>query len=185
MAILKRYKRNLLLLLLLMAGAALLHPPAVSQAAEPVRLQEYKIKSGLLYNFLKYTQWPQDQSDGFLNVCLLGGDSFEGALTPLEGRTAQQRVIHIRSINDVASAEACSVVFVHKNYADKMTEILKNLQNRAVLSISDAPGFARRGGMVELATKQDQRIHILANRSAIARSGLNVDQRLLKLAETE
>ncbi|MCK6417731.1 MAG: YfiR family protein [Alphaproteobacteria bacterium] len=151
---------------------------------ETVRLQEQKIKSGLLYNFLKYTQWPDPTHDK-MNICLIGGDSFGSALTPLIGRTAQQRVIALYTIRDIENPKIrnCSVVFIHRNQEENINSILNNIYGYPIITMSDIRGFSRKGGMVEFLKQSDQRIHVRVNVGLVQEAGLNLQDRLLKLVE--
>jgi hypothetical protein len=160
--------------------------PSRDDMAKPVRLYEQKIKAGLLYNFLKYTTWPESslpQDKKNLRVCLFGGDPFDGYLYPLEGRTAQKHTITIQQIDTIPAAENCHLVFIHKRERAELPQILAALGKHAILTISDITEFAEKGGMVEFATQGDQRIHLYLNKDSIQRSGLSVQDRLLKLTE--
>src|SRR5690242_6977255 len=90
--------------LLLLSFAVTLLPifSASSQAEEHNRLQlqEQTIKAGLVYNFLKYTTWPEG-AGGNLRVCFFGGEPLNGNLSSLEGRTAQQSTINIVRVGGI------------------------------------------------------------------------------------
>ena len=162
--------------------AAALCYSGILRAQDPAanQLYEQKIKAGLLYNFLKYTSWPQDL-EGSLKVCLYGSDPFEGYLYPLKGRTAQQYTISIQHIHDVSQAAECNIVFIHHNEARSLPALLKFLQDKHVMTASDIEEFAYKGGMVEFSRK-DNRIKVFINKKAVEDAGLYIDNRLLKLA---
>lgn len=149
--------------------------------AENISLSEQKIKAGLLYNFLKYTEWPKE--GGILNVCLFQDDPFGGSLDPLKGRTAQQFRINVTTIYDVGQMDGCSVVFVPANAAESVPAVLSHARSKQILTMSDIRGFAREGGMIELATREDQRIHILINGAAAAAADIRIEPRMKRLAE--
>lgn len=179
MAILKRTLRNAILATFIMA--VIISFCSVAYAAA-VQLQEGKIKAGLLYNFLKYTSWPGESEGQTIHVCLVGGDSFDGALYPLSGRTAQRRVIAVQEVEPF-EIEQCNLVFIHQSAQNDMEDVLANLRGRSILTLSDAQNFSRQGGMVEFARGTDHRIHLVINNHNIEKSGLRVEERLLKLAE--
>ena len=156
-------------------------------AAEYIRLQEQKIKAGLVYNFIKYSYWPQEaflKTNEPFQVCLFGGDAFDGALDPLQGRTAQKRSINIKEIDDLSALHDCHMVYIHEDEADDIGSILKAVQSQYILTISDIKNFSKRGGMVELSRSPNNRILLRINSKAINASGLHVGEQLLKLAET-
>jgi len=169
--------------------AVTLAQPAITaraQSAGHFEMSEEKIKAGLIYNFLKYTTWPDSaglNEKRSLQVCLFGGDPFSGYLAPLQGRTAQQYTIRINHIRTVHEDQECHVIFINRNQAQNLTEILGALKGSSVLTVSDMPRFAERGGMIELSMQKDKRIHLYINANAARNSGIVIQDRLMKLAE--
>ena len=160
--------------------------PFPAYANDATLLAEGKIKAGLVYNFLKYTSWPStvlSQEHPVFHICLLGGDSFEGALHPLQGRTAQQYKINIRLLHNIGPENKCHVLYIHQTWGRELEKILKRLEGKAILTMSDIKGFARRGGMVELSRQPDKRIHLYINRQKIRQSRLQLEDHLAKLAK--
>jgi hypothetical protein len=149
-------------------------------ASEPIQLVEQKIKAGLLYNFLKYTQWPAPVTPGVV-VCLMGGDPFDGALTPMAGRTVNERTIAVRTLDDIGQAHDCAMLIVNADSKDSWPVWRAALSKKPVLTVSDLDGFAAQGGMIEFA-RTDNRIGVMINLGAVTAAHLRVEDRLLKLA---
>lgn len=166
----------LVVIALLIAASALLRPVA----AEPVQLVEQKIKAGLLYNFLKYTQWPAPARTT-MTVCLLGGDPFDGALAPMSGRTVNEHTIAVRAIDDAKQAGDCAMLVVHANRKDAWSASRAALAATPVLTVSDLEGFSTQGGMIEFA-RIDDRIGVKINLETVNAARLQVHDRMLKLA---
>lgn len=156
-------------------------------------LYEQKIKAGLVYNLIKYTEWPKTISTSqihlkptdnslALKICILGDDPFDGYLSPLQGRTAQHAVISIVQINTVPQAENCSVVIVHRNQREHLPALFTFLHDKNTLTISDIEKFSELGGMVELA-RQEEKIALHINKEAVDSAKLIIDARMLKLAK--
>lgn len=167
-------------------GIILCLPPFFVCAEEKtLQLYEHKIKAGLVYNLLKYTTWSKEspaQTSGKLQICLFGEDPFDGYLSPLKGRTAQQALISITHINKVENTTGCSVVIIHRDQEKNLSALLQFLQNKNVLTISDIAQFAQRGGMVEM-SKEDEKINLYINKNAVNHAGLNIQEPMLKLAK--
>jgi hypothetical protein len=146
------------------------------------RLAEQDIKAGLLYNFLRYTDWPATaQRAVTIDVCLYGGDPFEGRLAPMAGRTVNQRVIAIRTVRTSAELGACALVFVNARERSAWPRLRAELSRRSVLTVSDYEGFARAGGMLEF-TRVRNRVGVAVNVEAASAANLRVQDRLLRLA---
>lgn len=157
------------------------------QAAQALAIQmdEQKIKAGLVYNLLKYTEWPADSyniKNQRLEVCIYGDDPFQGALDPMQGRTAQQYKIRITRIHDVSGLYFCNLVFIPRAEQVNLRSLLKVIENKSILTVSDIPDFSRKGGMVELAMRE-QRIRLYIDQKRIGAARLTMQARLLRLAE--
>jgi len=157
---------------------ALLIVPAIA-VAETLQLEEQEIKAGLLYNFLKYTDWPANHSSSMM-VCIFGDDPFEGYLDPMNGRTVNQRSIALRKIHTIPEAEGCQLLFVNANEKGRWPQLHKFLIGKNVLTISDFAGFVTSGGMIEFGHK-DTHISADLNIDAVTVAGLRMQDRLLRL----
>jgi hypothetical protein len=175
---------RLMLSYLLSGFVALIASKAIAEETS-LQLYEQKIKAGIVYNLLKYTIWPEEaipNKNGKLQICLYGDDPFDGYLSPLEGRTAQQIPIAITQLNNIKEAEHCNVVIIHRNQAKALTELLPHLDNKNILTVSDIEHFAQQGGMVELA-KDGEKISLHINTNVINNTRLNIQGPMLKLAK--
>jgi hypothetical protein len=64
-----------------------------------------------------------------------------------------------------------------------MEQIVSTLRNSSVLTVSEVPGFADAGGMIEFVIEDDKvRFHI--NPAAARAAGLTVSSRLLSVASS-
>lgn len=162
--------------------AALLLLWGAGAKAADIRLYEREIKAGLLYNFLKYTNWPEEKlaDNAPISVCLFGGDPFGGSLDKTGSRTVQQRAIKIRKVGDVADTSSCNLVYVNEDAESRWPELSKFLRGKSVLTVSDFEGFTNRGGMIEF-TRAGSRVNVLINIGAVTAARLSVQDRMLKL----
>jgi hypothetical protein len=171
--------RSIAVLALLLTAAAA--PTSRVAAGETVQLVEQKIKAGLIYNFLKYTQWPSAAPHSTLVVCMLGGDPFDGQLAPMAGRTVSQRSIELRVTKDASDTAGCAVVIVRADHRSAWEGARKSLAAKEILTFADFDGFTAEGGMVEF-TRVDDRVSVKINTDAVAAARLKIDDRILKLA---
>lgn len=161
--------------------AVLLMLPAPVTAAGNLQLHEQEIKAGLLYNFLKYTDWiPEKTNNTPITVCIFGDDPFDGYLNPMAGRTVNQREITLRTVRSIQETATCHLLFINANEKSRWPQIVKFLAGKNVLTVSDFSGFADAGGMIEFGHKNE---HISAeiNLDAVNNAQLQVQDRLLKL----
>lgn len=156
-------------------------------ASTPLQLNEQKVKAGLIYNFIKYSHWPEGVFSGPeqpFQICLVGGDAFDGALDPMQGRTAQKRIISIKRVSRPEMIYGCHVAFIHRNQKSNLSPLLETAKFQHILTVSDIDNFSALGGMVEFSNPRDRRVHLYLNHGAINEAGLQVGDQLVKLAET-
>lgn len=176
---------GILIRCILCAAFLLLPVPSQAQQGEALHLYEQKIKAGLIYNFLKFTAWPESslsQNGGKLNVCLFGGDPFDGYLYPLEGRTAQQYLISIKKIDAINQLNSCNLIVVHHDRKGSLPQLFQSLKGKPILTISDINDFARQGGMVEM-VKEEERVNLYINEKEASNAGVQIQSRILKFAK--
>lgn len=144
-------------------------------------LYEHKVKAGLVYNFLKYTRWPDFPEDE-IKICLFGGDSFDGYLFPIAERTAQEQSIKVLEIDEVEQSRSCQLLYLHESKTSIWEDLRAFLSEVPVLTVSDIPYFTEQGGMVEMST-EGGRVQLYINERQARSSDLIIQRRLLRLAK--
>ena len=161
-------------------SAALCMVSMALAAGEPQSAAEYEVKAAMLVNFTKFVEWPD--ASGPLVIGLLGRDPFGHALEAVleEQRTGPGRQIVVRREAQVPK-DAVHVLFIARSERRRMAECLAQLAGRPVLTVSDAEGFARLGGMIEFIL-EDDRVRFGCNAKAAQKAGVRISSRLLNLA---
>lgn len=170
---------HMAVLIRLVCLVVLLMVPAVAGVAESLQLQEQEIKAGLLYNFLKYIDWPANQPPS-VTVCIFGDDPFNGYLDSMNGRIVNRHPIALRRIRVVTETETCKLLFVNADEQGRWPQLRTFLTGKSVLTVSDFAGFAAAGGMIEFGHK-DNHISVNLNMEAVVAARLHVQDRLLRL----
>ncbi|MEZ0261844.1 MAG: YfiR family protein [Alphaproteobacteria bacterium] len=154
-----------------------------AQAAGLV-LQENEIKAGMLYNFLKYIEWPDEKlgASPAISICLFGGDPFKGYLDKTRGKTVHQKPITVKNVSSAQEVSLCNLLYISDGKREQWAAIAPQLKGRGVLTVSSFQGFARGGGMIEFG-RENERIKVMLNLGAVKGASLKVQPRLLRLVE--
>lgn len=161
------------------------------------------IKAGMVVNFIRYTRWPEasfEHENSPIIVTILGDDEIDQALlTALRGQTIGNRPIELRRrfhppvprggfsphAQDLErlyrDLRGSHVVFFGGSERNRVEAHLRGLDKASVLTISDIPNFAERGGMLGFAVR-DRRVAFDANVDAINDTELRVSSQVLNLA---
>jgi hypothetical protein len=150
--------------------------------AQTSRATETEVEAAYLYNFGKFVNWPPEQSSGAFAICVLGKDPFGEVLdSTVAGENINSRKVTIARIGTLREATACQVLFITDREEARLKMVLAGLKGAGVLTVSDMPHFADRGGMIGL-VEVDGRIRFEVNLKAAQESHLNLSSELLKVA---
>ncbi len=151
--------------------------------AQQPKPEEYQVKAVYLYNFGRFVEWPASakKNDSFA-ICVLGRDPFGAALdATLAGAAIDNQKLVARRISSAREATTCRILFVSSSESSHSKEILAALEKAAVLTVSDMPGFASNGGMIQFVL-QGNRVRFEVNLTAAENAGLALSSQLLKVA---
>jgi hypothetical protein len=167
-----------------MAAAVLLTLFSVLVQAQPSKPTENDLKAAYLYNFGKFVRWPESASanSGTFFICLVGKEPLAKSLDSiLQGATWNSKPVTAKRITTVDQASACHVLFISSSQAKQWSQFLPVIQKLPILTVSDAPRFAQRNGMIELLLSEN-RIRFEVNLEAADKAGLSLSSELLKVA---
>jgi hypothetical protein len=152
-----------------------------AQQSDP---NEYQVKATYLYNFGKYVKWPANFPAGKADfpVCVFGQDPFGTILdSTLAGETLDGKPVVLRRISKPQDALECRILFISSTEEKRLKEILVALDGGGILTVSDMPGFTRRGGMIQFLLEGDK-VRFEVNLASVENSKLVLSSELLKVA---
>ena len=146
---------------------------------------EYLIKAGFIYNFANLVQWPSNaftQPDSPIVIGILGEDPFGTVLDRvLAGKKVNGRIFLVKRLKSVPDLKECHIVFVSSSEMAHLAEAIHLVKGMPILTIGEIPGFAKRGGIINLFL-EDNKVHFEVNVEAAKEADLNISSRLLALA---
>ncbi len=152
-------------------------------AAEPITATSLEqLTMVYLYNFLKFTEWPNGETMSELTLCVTDTAKFGAVLDDLAGRTAQNKKVQIKRIGAVDNPSVCQLLFLyHEEPSQRIRDLLRKTENQPILMVSDLTEFLNSGGMIIL-VEQDNRLQFEVNLDKVKSAGLKLNSQLLKLA---
>jgi YfiR/HmsC-like len=147
---------------------------------------EYQVKAVFLFNFARFVDWPAlafvNDSAPF-NICVYGADPFGPGLdSVVQGESVGGRAFAIRRLRDTNELHDCQILYIARDAADEMGDILAALGQQSTLTVSDLDTTTRQKVMVRLMTvggKIRLRVKVDAARAA----HLTISSNLLRSAE--
>lgn len=132
----------------------------------------------VVQSLVEYTRWPTPRNP--LRLCVAGAALYAGRLDGL--RLADGRTIERRSLPPAAVAQAgCEAVYIGQLPLPAQRQLTAALRGRGVMTIAEADPACRSQAMFCLSFTP-QAVSFRLNVDAVARSGLKVDPRVLRLS---
>lgn len=140
------------------------------------------IKSVFIYNFTRFFDWPDKQSDQTFTITIFGKSKISKLLRVIaEKRKVKRKQIIIKNIFSIKELKSCNILFVSASASKHIKAILKKINEWPVLVIGEKKGLLRMGLGINF-VDMDGRIRFEINKTNINRAGLKVSSQLLKLA---
>lgn len=169
--------------------------PGLSSAEsskEAVAAKERAVKAAYIYNFLKFSDWPEESfeaADSPVMVCFFGEDPIEVQMRKsVIGKMVGDRVVLTRQIkrseaNSMNAESGCHALYISGMDADEASGIAKLIPaGSSILTIGDMDGFAKKGGAINFVVRGTN-LKIQINTATIEGQGIHVSSRLLSIAE--
>ncbi len=155
---------------------------AWAAAARADEVPEYRLKAAFVFNFMRFTQWPE-ATGKTLNLCVYGEDPFGAEIDGLRGKTIGGRTVAVRRVAAGESLAHCQATFVSAGAVARWSRVAKSLQGQPLLRVADSPGALGQGVMVNMRLA-DRKVTFEASQRAARGAGLNLSSKLLSLATT-
>ena len=143
---------------------------------------EDKIKAAFVYNFTKYIEWVDDDTTDSFEIGIIGDSDIIFPLQEIaEKELVNNRKIEVIHFQDIQDINSCNILYISASEADELRDILKKIDGRNILTISDSTGFALKGVAINFVIVEGK-LKFEMNSNVINEAGLKVSSQLLKLA---
>ena len=188
---------SIILLVILIAAAVQI----AGIAADAAPTNEYKIKAAFLFNFIKFSTWPESKfkDDKTIIIGIIGNNPFGrdidviskekinnqpitiqrfglfGEIAKLDSKSKEQKINEIRK---------CSVLYIAQSENANLKEIFAMTKDASVLTVGDYPDFSDAGGIINL-VMEESKVRFEVNFKAAEESKIQIRSQLLRLARNQ
>ncbi len=148
---------------------------------------EYEVKAVFLERFTRFIEWPDmNQVEKPLKNFVIGviGETPYGSLLEriYSERKIKDRKVEIRYLEEAKDSLSCHLLFVCASKRHDLTQLLSLTEDKPILTVSDSKGFAEQGVLINFYMDK-RRVRFAINESAVRKSGLIMNYRLLQSAK--
>jgi hypothetical protein len=136
------------------------------------------IKTGFLYNFFKFIEWP-NPGDSY-RLCATSNTGLESFLITLDAKLVNNKPIKVLTNVENQALKNCDLVFIGPS--ENTEEINAILRGLPIVTVSDNLDFIKQGGMIEL-IEIENRLAFELNMDTIKTAGIHISAQMLKLAK--
>lgn len=144
--------------------------------------ESYKLHPVYIYNFIKYSQWPQGMPSADVVIGVLGNSSITNELAKMaQGKMVGNQKIAIKQFAHAKDLAGCHIVFVAKQSRESLSSILNQLSRQPTLVITEKEGMAKAGSCINFVFVDDK-LKYQINESAVKKSSVKVSAEIIKLS---
>jgi hypothetical protein len=142
----------------------------------------HEIHAAMLYNFIKYIQWPNETDPGDFVVGVIGDENvFNTLKTWYDGKPKGSKKYVVRKLDNAQQAGECQVVYVGKSKNRDFDSIKSSTGGKSVLTITDGNGLGQKGSCINFKVI-DGKLKFELNQGTLSSSNLKVSNQLSSMA---
>ena len=143
---------------------------------------DYKSYTLFVYNFMKYVEWPEEQSKGDFVVGVYGESPVVKELETLAAaKKLKGRNIVVKKVASDAEAQNCHLVYVVPSKSGTVKTFSDGTKGKPVLIVAEREGLAKKGAGLSFVTMEDDQLKFDINKSSIEQHNLKIPQALIQL----
>lgn len=109
----------------------------------------FKVYSGFIYHFTKYTQWPSSLQSGDFVIGVLGSSEMSKELESLaSAKKVGSRKIVVKSFASASEVDACHILFIGKSKTGDLGSVLTKAKSNSTLVVTESDGAAKQGSII-------------------------------------
>jgi hypothetical protein len=142
----------------------------------------HEVYSMMMYNFVKYVQWPDNNTSGEFVIGVIGNTEIYNTLTAwYGGKPRGNKTYVIKKFTSAAELAQCDVVFIDKSKSGEFENVKNKVAGKGTLLITDKAGLAEKGSAINFRTI-DSKLKFELNQKAVESSNLKVSGALASMA---
>jgi hypothetical protein len=150
-----------------------------------MRAQErptHEIHAAMVYNFIKYVQWPDESETGEFVVGVIGDDNVFATLKQwYDGKPKGSKKYVIKKLASPAEANNCHVVYLGKAKSREFDNIKASTTGKSILTVTDGNGLGQKGSCINFKVI-DGKLKFELNQGVVSGSNLKISSQLSSMA---
>lgn len=143
---------------------------------------DYKAYTLFVYNFMKYIEWPENQSKGDFVLGVYGDSPILKELSILSStKKLKGRNIVVKIINKPDEAAMCQLLYIPSSKSSALKQLKETLNGKPILLVGEREGLAKKGTALSFCTLEDDALKFDINKKEIEQRQLKISSSLIQL----
>jgi hypothetical protein len=142
----------------------------------------HEIHAAMLYNFVKYVQWPNEGEAGSFVVGVIGDDNVYNTLKSwYQGKPRGSKKYEIKKLGSPSEAGTCQVVYIGRSKNRDFNDVKTSVSGKSILTITDGNGMGEKGSCINFRVIEGK-LKFEINQATVSSSNLKVSTQLSSMA---
>ncbi len=144
----------------------------------------HEIHAMLIFNFVKYIEWPDESKSGNFIIAVYGDDDVYNQLAKLYGqRQVKGQDAEIVNVSDVSAIKNAHIIYLASNKSRDFDAIIEQYDTKPTLIITDKSGLGKKGSSINF-KEVGGKLKFEINQATFDNSNLKVSSQLLNMGIT-
>jgi hypothetical protein len=142
----------------------------------------HEIHAAMLFNFVKYVQWPDEGTAGEFVVGVIGDENVFSTLQKwYDGKPKGSKKYVIKKLSSADEAATCQVVYIGKSKNREFDAVKTSTTGKSILTVTDGNGLGQKGSCINFKVI-DGKLKFELNQATVNASNLKVSSQLSSMA---
>ena len=142
----------------------------------------HEIHAAMVYNFIKYVQWPDEGQGGEFVVGVIGDDNVFNTLKSwYDGKPKGGKKYVIKKLASAEESSGCQVVYVGRSKNKDFETIKASTLGKSILTVTDGNGMGKKGSCINFKVI-DGKLKFELNQGTVSGSNLKISSQLSSMA---
>ena len=141
-----------------------------------------QVYAGIIFHIMKYVEWPQQTDISSMTVGVLNDNQLTAALNKVAaGKRIVFKNLEIIKFSDLANLKNTNVLFVPKKMTSDLGNIMKNVNTKEILVISEKKAKGEEGAAINFVELQGK-LRFELYEKVLAATDLKISEQLKRYA---
>ncbi|MGJ3235552.1 YfiR family protein [Marivirga sp.] len=138
----------------------------------------HEIHSMLMFNFIKYVEWPADAKSGNFVIAVVGDENVASTIQNFyTNRTVKGQTVKVVNVDNVSEVNNAHVLYLSSNRSKEFETAIEKFTGKSTLMITDKNGLGKKGSCINF-QEINGKLKFEINQESIKGNNLKVSNQL-------